>query len=296
MSTANLLNSLSQCLRYKQASSLQKPFVNPSRFIRNQMRKYGILSGETGTLETVQTFHLSDFTVVHGEIVSQELACYGMFEPSLTEAFVRLIKPGQTVVDIGMHLGYYTTLFALLVGERGKVHAFEPTPSTREIAERNTSRFSHVHVHPFAVWSSSQTIPFQDFGPRWMAFNSLTEFRMDGVPAESKTIQVQTTTLDEFRRSEVGSVALIKIDAESAEREILSGARELIAADHPVISVEVGDHGDSRTSRLLIEDLLELNYQPWEFQNGKLGRHAVRDTYDYDNLVFAPASTDLSSS
>ncbi|MDA1273223.1 MAG: FkbM family methyltransferase [Verrucomicrobia bacterium] len=295
MLSPNLLSRLRDCLRYKEAGPIAKPFIDPSRFIRNQLRKYGVLSGKTGTLNTVETFHLSEFTVVHGEVVSQDLACYGMFEPALTEAFIRLVKPGQTVVDIGMHLGYYATLFALLVGEQGRVHAFEPTPSTRDIAQKNTARFPQVRVHPFAVWSSSQTIPFHDFGPRWMAFNSLTEFRMEQAPVEAKTIQVQTTTLDSFHQAEKTGVALIKIDAESAEREILAGAKNLIAADHPIISVEVGDHGESNSSRLLVGDLIALDYQPWEFVHGAFERHSIRDRYDYDNLIFAPTAMELST-
>lgn len=294
MPNPDLLNRLHESLRYRNSSAVAKPFVDPRRFLRNQLRKYGLFSAETGSLSTVPTFHLPDFTVVQGELVSLELACYGMFEPALTEAFIRLVEPGQTVVDIGMHLGYYTTLFALLVGDQGRVHAFEPTPSTREIALRNTARFPQVEVHPFAVWSASQTIAFQDFGPRWMAFNSLTEFRMDDAPAESKTIQVETTTLDAFHKTGQAKVALIKIDAESAEREIISGARELIASDHPVISVEVGDHGDSKASRGMVDDLAAVDYLPWEFADGSFRRHQVRERYDYDNLIFAPRSRDLS--
>ncbi len=293
MLDAALLNRFHACLRYKHARPWQKPWLNPRRFATNQLRKRGFLSNPPGTVRQVPTFHVPNFTVVEGEMVSDEIASYGVFEPALTEAFIRLSKTGDVVVDIGMHLGYYTTLFALLVGESGQVHAFEPTPSTREIARHNTDGFRQVTVHPFAVWSSVQTITFRDYGPRWMAFNSLTKGKISEEPVPARSIEVQTTTLDQFRRSIGQRVAVLKIDAESAEREILAGASHLLATDQPIISVEVGDNPESKESARLVRDLTEAGYAPWEIRAGRFVRHEILEIYTYDNLVFAPAAVDL---
>lgn len=295
MSDATLLQRFHACLDYKQAKPWQKPFLNPQRFARNQMRKRGLVAVDPGALRAVPTFHLPEFTVVSGEFVSEEISSYGLFEPELTEAFLRLVQPGQVVVDIGMHLGYYATLFAVLVGDKGEVHAFEPTPSTREISRRNTSRFAYVTVHPFAVWSCVQTIAFQDFGLRWMAFNSLAKAKIAEAPVPAKQIDVQTITLDQFRHSLGKRVSFVKIDAESAEREILAGARELLRMDQPIVSVEVGDCGGVRDSRSLVNDFKELDFAPWEFGSGRFSRHEPREIYDYDNLIFASSRSDLSA-
>ena len=40
----------------------------------------------------------------------------------------KFVKPGNTVFDIGAHLGLYTLLLSELVGEKGIVFAFEPNP------------------------------------------------------------------------------------------------------------------------------------------------------------------------
>ncbi len=292
MSPHDLLQSFRTCQRYKLARSWQKPFINPRRFVVNQLRKRGLFAGLTGSLRRSTSFHLDGFTVVQGEAVSQQIESYGIYEDSLTEAFLNLVKPGQLVVDIGMHLGYYTTLFARLVGAKGQVHAFEPTPSTRDIAARNVGAFSQVVVHPEAVWSSVKKLSFRDYGPQWMAFNSFTNAKANGAP-EPKLFDVTTTTLDEFQRQLKKPVALLKIDAESAEAEIISGGKRLLAEDHPLISLEVGDSEGAPTGRSLVELLCGLGFVPWEFRDGGFRRHEARGVYAYDNLIFAPSGREL---
>lgn len=287
-----LLNSLHRCLRYKQANSLAKPFVDPCRFIRNQIRQKH--RNTTGTIEKVDTFHARNFTIVAGETVSEGLACYGVMEPELTEAFLHLIKPGQTVIDIGMHLGYFTTLFAGLVGTSGKVHAFEPTPSTREIATHNTKLYTNVTVHPNAMWSHHETMTFHDYGLAHMAFNSVTSARLDHEAHSVREHQVEAISLDEFRERLTSRIDVIKIDAESAEEQILQGACNLLNTDQPIVTLEVGDEGaDSGRSRKLIEVLAVMNYHPWEFSNGHFKRHIPRQAYSYDNLIFTPSRIQL---
>ena len=290
----SLVSTFRACLLYKQAKPWQKPFLDPSRFLRNQLRKRGLSRGRAGQLRQVDAFHLPRFTVVNGETVSEGISSYGIYEENLTEAFLRLVEPGQVVVDIGMHLGYYTTLFARLVGEKGAVHSFEPTPSTREIAGRNVKQFANVTVHPFAVWSGVQQLTFHDYGPEWMAFNSFDCARMDSGPPPPKLFEVETITLDTFRADLSKPVAIVKVDAESAEPEILSGAVQLLRSDRPLVSLEVGDTGVERTSRRLVDLMRSYSYASWEFNNGRFVAHQPKERYDYDNLIFAPTGRDLS--
>jgi len=293
MTASELRIAFNDCLRYQEARGWLKPFLNPSRFVRNQLRTHGLIPGRLGETRRVRAFHLPEFTIVNGDTVSVAIGSYGIYEPSLTGAFLGIVEPGQVVVDIGMHLGYYATLFARLVGPNGAVHAFEPTPATREIAAENVQQFRNITVHPVALWSSAGKLTLHDFGRQWMAFNSFTGPRMKSGPPPPKEFVAETTTLDMFRRQLGRRIALVKIDAESAETEILKGAQELLKLDKPLVSLEVGDAEDDLTSRHLVDYLCDRDYRAWDFCAKGFTQHQKRTRYEYDNLIFAPADRGL---
>jgi len=128
-----------------------------------------------------------------------------------------------------------------------------------------------------------------------MAFNSFTSPKVLAKPMALAKIQVETTTLDQFRDAFGGKIDLVKIDAESAEKEILLGARRLIEIDRPLITLEMGDMDGRRCSRELVDLLAALDYKPWEIVSDRFALHQPLAEYGYDNLIFAPAGRDLST-
>jgi FkbM family methyltransferase len=63
----------------------------------------------------------------------------------------RLVRPGDTALDVGANLGYYTVPLARLVGPRGRVLAVEPVALYRDVLTRRTRRLPHVQVLPYAL-------------------------------------------------------------------------------------------------------------------------------------------------
>lgn len=50
-----------------------------------------------------------------------------------------MIKPGDTVVDVGGNIGFFTLWVMDKIGASGHVYAFEPIPSTFDVLRENAS-------------------------------------------------------------------------------------------------------------------------------------------------------------
>jgi hypothetical protein len=107
-------------------------------------------------------------------------------------------------------------------------------------------------------------------------------------------VSVEALPLDQYCADHGIEPTLIKIDAESAEWDVLQGMADLLTAVRPIICLEVGDFDldQVKASAELVEYLMNLNYSAFEYCNMRepLRPHLVRDRYDYGNLVFIAKS------
>lgn len=69
--------------------------------------------------------------------ISYYLITRGIYEPRETNLFKKIVRHGMTVIDLGANIGYYTLIASKLVGESGKVYAFEPEPDNFNILVKN---------------------------------------------------------------------------------------------------------------------------------------------------------------
>lgn len=87
-----------------------------------------------GLLSRSTTVRAGGFTLrVHSprDWVSRKLLLFGAYDSGILEVITGLIKSGDTVVDVGAHIGYHTLHLSRAVGEQGQVLAFEPDPTSR---------------------------------------------------------------------------------------------------------------------------------------------------------------------
>ena len=146
-----------------------------------------------------------------------------MIEPEQTSAFVNTLKGGQVFFDIGANVGYYTILGARLVGPRGRVLAFEPSPRNLSYLYRHTvlNRSGNVTIVP-AACSDTMSLAVFSSGKNF-AEGHLADAR-DKNGVHDRRFLVPTITIDEVVRKLRISPDVIKIDVEGAELSVLKGA------------------------------------------------------------------------
>lgn len=171
----------------------------------------------------------------------------GLYEVGVQEAFVSALRSGATVWDVGAHIGFFTALAARSVGPGGRVHAFEPMRANRmrllETIELNG--LEEVDVHPTAVAGEAGTRPFYAHSSTSMW--SLVE--RNG----ASWIEVPCVTLDDLLADgSLGIPALVKIDAEGAELDILRGGQRLVTETSAVLVIEFTDDEAVREARRLL--------------------------------------------
>jgi FkbM family methyltransferase len=194
-----------------------------------------------------------DMRVMRGPMAGVRINLGGSFLRYLTgdaelevqQALGELIKPGQTVYDVGANIGFFTILCSRLVGPQGKVYAFEPIPENLKTLRHNIALngLSNVVVVEKALSSSTGTAEM--FVSPWSAFHSLNvegATKQDNHGPEAGEITVETVTLDEFVSEEgVWAPDLIKIDVEGAELIVVQGMSHTLESVEPLLLVELHD-------------------------------------------------------
>jgi FkbM family methyltransferase len=196
-----------------------------------------------------------------GDFVGRAAYFSGDLDRKVTWICSRLIRPGDTVMDVGANIGIVTVCMANLVGDSGHVHSFEPNPwliqLLRQVIQRN--QLHTVKLHPIAVGSQhgqlKLRVPTSNAGAASLVRN-------EDMP-DCKVVTVPVRPLSAIVAQEsIRSVRLIKIDVEGYEMEVFRGARELFQSVRPdAILFELNEHGiEVVRDHPLIKMLLEYDY------------------------------------
>jgi FkbM family methyltransferase len=157
----------------------------------------------------------------------------GSHETTAAEARDLGVRPGDTVVDCGAHVGVFVRM-SLRKGA-ARVIAIEPDPVNLECLRRNFRteiESGKVVLYPKGVWDKVDRLTF-DLSPENSGMNSVA------VARGQNRIQIDVTTLDNIvKELRVDKVDFVKMDIEGAERNALAGAAGLLRAQRPRLMLD----------------------------------------------------------
>lgn len=220
---------------------------------------------------------------------------WNSWEPYETWAVQVLLRPGDTFVDVGANIGYFTLVASRLVGRQGRVFSFEPVPRiAKRLAENvDLNHADNVVIHEYAVSDVTERVKIGEpvgTGPGMSTMRTNEAMR--------ETWEVPAVRLDDVLPRD-RRIRLIKIDVEGAELRVLKGfARYLQSGHAPYILCEVKDSflkelGSSTDE--LNAWMLQLGYRAYSCKHRRfapIGVAAMKNPShaSHVNVLFSPTT------
>jgi FkbM family methyltransferase len=197
----------------------------------------------SNTCRIVQGLH-GDFLALRSDTsVPEAVAGSGVWEPASVAAFRAMVRPAETVIDAGAHIGHHTVVLSRQVGPAGQVFAFEPQTPMFQLLNANLvlNGCRNVTAFPQAVGAEPGWLPLRKVS--YDAFQPFASLQL--VPRAwpvDRGEMVAVVALDALLPrlpAGAGRLSYLKLDVQAFEFHAMLGARELIAAARPTIDFKV---------------------------------------------------------
>lgn len=157
------------------------------------------------------------------------------YDCKVTNFLCSLIKEGDTVLDVGANVGWFTLHFLKLINNIN-VYSFEPIEPLWNSLNKNMylNGFDSTHCYNACVSDIDDTIDFYHDKDRFGA-SSMVKLD-DNALKDHELRRVRSITIDSL---DLDNVKFMKIDVEGAEKLVIDGALKTIQRDRPIIYAEL---------------------------------------------------------
>jgi FkbM family methyltransferase len=174
------------------------------------------------------------------DFIQQCIYYQGIWEPHLTHWIRRRLTPGDTFVDVGANIGYFSLLASQRVGPAGTVVALEASPGIFGALQRNLALNRAHNVRAVNVAVSDAEGMLRLFRGLSHNIGETTVVPQEGFELECEVRAAPLGTL--LRPEEACNVRLVKIDVEGAEWSVVTGMIPLLEQSNPDLEVIVEVH------------------------------------------------------
>jgi len=167
------------------------------------------------------------------ELVSQYIRQHRIWESYETQLVCQCIQPGQTTIDIGANMGYFSLLFAALTGSQGRMLAFEPEPTNFDLLQKNIAhnQFNHAEAFNLALSDSNSS------GFIYLNHDNRGDHKIFPSEQERDALPIELLEGDAFLEPRIADVHFIKIDTQGSEYQVLKGLRQTLQKNHKYLTI-----------------------------------------------------------
>ncbi|MFC4543259.1 FkbM family methyltransferase [Halosolutus amylolyticus] len=178
--------------------------------------------------------------------ISQELLMYGgreelsasIFESEL-ERLKERVDSTVTVLEIGANIGYYALLEAHVLGDRGRILAFEPDPRNVDLLSKSIEYNGYgdrIDVERVAVGDSDGTVTFNILPLSNKSHVDEDAFvRTHPIERQIDVPQKTVSTLLDEHDVQPESINVVRMDVEGYEAQVFRGMPAVLESDQPLV-------------------------------------------------------------
>jgi FkbM family methyltransferase len=181
----------------------------------------------------------------------------------------KLISKGDTILDLGANLGYYSILFARWTGRTGKVFSVEPIALYNRIFQRKAKKYNTICLYSYALGNEEKSVELVSSPGAGFLRTGLPHVydpQKDGNIDEQEFKFTAQMRIPAQLFASLDRIDYIKCDVEGFEYTILANMKDILRRCRPKVQVEVWPENEKSILRLFAE----LDYLPYKLHNKQL--------------------------
>lgn len=212
------------------------------------------------------------------DLIQRYIYYFGEWEPNLTRWIARRLSPGDTFIDVGANVGYFSLLASSLVGASGKVVAIEASPDTFAKLQRNLGVNSASNVRAINIAASDREHTLTLFSA-YAANSGMMSTNPDWADLYGfdPNCEIAAAPIASILNSrEIQTARLVKIDVEGSEWSVIQGMLPMLHACRPDLEIvtEINPsvlESRGQTPESLIRTFQDLGFHCYSIENSYSG-------------------------
>ena len=205
---------------------------------------------------------------VHGQkdkFVSRQIREQGIWEPYEMSLVLRLLHPGSVFVDVGANLGHFSVVAAALVGDSGKVVAFEPDPANFKLLCASSD------MNQFGSRIQAVQAGLSDYasdGLLYLSQDNMGDHQIYAGEGDRESLPIELLNGADFLAPLIPQLDLLKVDTQGSEYQVMTGLMPLLKKQAKTLRIIIeltpfSLRESGASGRLLIELMASLELPFW---------------------------------